>query len=179
MVVTRQADVAERLKMLRNHGSREKYKHSVLGRNSRLDEIHAAMLRVKLSYLDRWNEKRIQIATRYQELFRQTPHTDQGIRLPQAKPGARHVYHVFALRTARRDTLLAFLREQGIESWIHYPIPLHQQEVFRSLGSRSLPVSEQVAREVLSLPIYPEMEEAAIQYVAKTVAQFFSLQVTR
>jgi len=166
MVTTNDPDLAEKIDVLRRQGSRRKYYNEVLGFNSRLDEIQAALLRVKLRYLDEWIEGRQQVAHHYNELL-----ADSGVVTPYERPGVRHVYHQYTIRVPRRDELQAHLKEQGIGTMIYYPVPLHRLPLYADLGylEGSLPVSEQAAQEVLALPIYPELGEKRIQRIADVV----------
>jgi dTDP-4-amino-4,6-dideoxygalactose transaminase len=171
MVTTNDPDLAERVTVLRQQGSRTRYYHDVLGFNSRLDEMQAALLRVKLRYLDDWQARRRQIAAHYDQLL-----GNLGVETPFVRPGVTHVYHQYTIRVARRDDLHEFLREHGVGSMIYYPLPLHLQEMYRDLGyaEGSLPVSEQAGCEVLSLPVYPELVEEQIQAVAEAIGTFLS-----
>ncbi len=176
IIVTDRADDAEKLRWLRNHGSPKKYQHEILGRNSRLDEIQAAILRVKLKHLDRWNQERIRVAGWYDKAFKALPPAVlKKLTLPSTRSGLSHVYHIYALLTAQRDALWEHLKTKTIDAAVHYPEPLHRQPVMRSIVSAglSLPVSERVAREVLSLPIYPEMTEAMVLYVVEAIHDYY------
>jgi dTDP-4-amino-4,6-dideoxygalactose transaminase len=170
MVVTNDAHLAERIDILRRQGSRQKYHAEVLGFNSRLDSIQAAILGVKLDHLDDWNRARRDKAQRYDELLADVP-----VITPCEMPGAYHVYHQYTIRAPDRDALAAYLRQQEIGIMIYYPVPLHLQDLFRSqrYGEGSLPASEEAAQDVLSLPIYPELPEAAQQAVAETIRTFY------
>ncbi|MDH7499869.1 MAG: DegT/DnrJ/EryC1/StrS family aminotransferase [candidate division NC10 bacterium] len=170
MFTTQDPNLAERVRILRQHGSRTRYFHEELGFNSRLDEIQAAILRVKLRHLDAWIEGRRRIA----DLYRQ--HLNHGpIVLPQDDPEGRHIYHQFTIRVPQRDALQAYLKEKGIATMIYYPVPLHQQKVYAHLGYEEgdLPQSERAAREVLSLPIYPELPFDQIGLIAEAVRGFY------
>ncbi|AFL87548.1 putative PLP-dependent enzyme possibly involved in cell wall biogenesis [Terriglobus roseus DSM 18391] len=169
MIVTASAEVASSLKMLRAHGSRKKYRSETLGWNSRLDEIQAAILRVKLPYLDQWNRARREHAVRYSDALGQL---DEVV-LPIVAPRCSHVFHQYTIRVPERDRVQAALKELGVESAVHYPIPLHLQPMYRSLGYQqgSLPEAEKAAREVLSLPIYPDLEESEVNRVVRAVKQ--------
>lgn len=171
MIVTRNAALAEKVDVLRRQGSRQKYLADRVGYNSRLDTLQAAILNVKIKYLAAWNERRRQIAHRYGELLSGT-----AVVLPTEAPGCRHVFHQFTLRTPRRDALAAHLHAKGIGTMIYYPVPLHRQKVYEPLGygPDSLPNSEKVAAEVLSLPMYPELTDVQISHVALTIKEFFS-----
>ncbi len=167
-VVTADADLAEKVRVLRVHGSKPKYYHSVVGINSRLDALQAAILSVKLRHLDTWTEERIQAAGRYDELLAQTP----GVTTPWRRPGDRHVFNQYVVRMAGRAAAIERLKAARIGSEIYYPLPLHLQECFRDLGYRAgdLPFSEQAAAETLALPMFPEIEPAQQRRVAEALA---------
>ncbi len=169
MVITDHKKYDDRLRLLRCYGEKKKYEHILLGGNSRLDEIQAALLRVKLRYLDQWNEKRRKRAEAYKKRL-----SSMEVVLPVETEKARHVYHLFVIRTKRRNGLQTFLKEKGIETLIHYPIPIHLQKAFKGLGYRrgDFPVTERYSREVLSLPFFPEMKESETGEVAKTISLF-------
>ena len=143
-----------RLRLLRCYGEKKKYQHILKGGNSRLDEIQAAILRVKLKYLDQWNGERRRKALAYKRMLEGTE-----VICPVEKEEARHVYHLFVIRTKKRNALQAFLKEKGIETLIHYPIPIHLQKAYKELGYRrgDLPVTEQMFSECLISPFFPEM----------------------
>jgi dTDP-4-amino-4,6-dideoxygalactose transaminase len=166
MVTTNNADLAERLKVLRDHGFRNRYYSEVLGGNFRLDAIQAAVLRVKLRHLDRWTSARQRNAAEYRQCM------PSGVVLPAEKPG-RHVYNQFVIRHSRRDALMQHLKGQGIGCEVYYPLPLHLQKCFESLGYRNgdFPSSEQASRESLALPIYPELTPQMIHRIAETIGQ--------
>jgi len=171
-VTTNDAALAEKVRMLRNGGQRGKYEHVIQGVNSRLDELQAAVLRVKLTHLDDWNAARRRLAHQYDELL-----AGSSVTLPEERPGATpegHVWHLFAVRHPRRDALAAYLKERGIGTAVHYPTALHRQPAFASLGLGvgTFPVAEQQAREELSLPLYPELTAADVTYVADAVRAF-------
>ncbi|MGQ9918280.1 MAG: DegT/DnrJ/EryC1/StrS family aminotransferase [Bryobacteraceae bacterium] len=174
ILTTHDAALAERLRALRVHGSRVRYYHDEVGTNSRLDTLQAAVLRVKLRHLEEWTARRIALAETYRQTFRRlgTP-----VRVPElpAYP-ARHVYHQFVIRAPRRDRLREFLAANGIGAEIYYPLPLHRQKCFDALGytEGSFPESERAAREVLALPIYPELSAADIGEVCSTIHRFFT-----
>lgn len=172
MILTNDADLAERLRVLRVHGSRPKYYHHAVGGNFRLDALQAAVLRVKLRYLAGWTKARRENAERYRALFADAGLTDR-IVLPADQPG--HVYNQFVIRCAERDRLRQRLAARGVGTEIYYPLPLHLQPCFADLGYRAgdLPVAEAAARESLALPIYPELPEAAQRHVVDQIRQFF------
>jgi dTDP-4-amino-4,6-dideoxygalactose transaminase len=166
-VVTNRAEVAERVRKLRNHGSLKRSHHS-MGCNSRLDELQAAILSVKLKQLDRWNDQRRAFAAQYDEGLKGT-----SLKLPYALPGYRHIYHLYVVETAERDNLQAYLNAQGITALIHYPIAIHQQEGYPwGQGARivgSLKHSEASAARVLSMPMFPELTHEEVQAVIEAV----------
>jgi dTDP-4-amino-4,6-dideoxygalactose transaminase len=166
MIVTDNEDVARQIKMLRNHGSTIRYYHSMLGYNSRLDEIQAAIIRVKFKHIDRFNTERHEHAETYRAAIR-----GADVSLPTEQPGCIHVYHQFTIRSKQRDRIMAALQEKGIASAIYYPVPLHQQEVFAGSGvaGNRLACAEACALEVLSLPMFPELREDEIQIICDVV----------
>ena len=180
MVTTSNLEYAEHMRHLRNHGSAKRYYHDEFGANSRLDAIQAAILRVKLPHLDEWNSQRQARAAIYERLFRQSGLVDakgsSPIRLLHVSPHARHVFHQYVIRATRRDELRAFLTERKIGTEIYYPVPLHLQDCFAYLGyrERDLPEAELAAREVLALPMFPELTEDEQGWVAESIADFYS-----
>ena len=166
MVVAQDASLADRVRLLREHGSRPKYYHALVGTNSRLDAIQAAILRVKLKHLDRWSEKRARNATLYDQLF-------EGTRIgrPFRDARARHIFNQYVIRVPKRDAMRQQLTERGVGTEVYYPVPLHLQQCFAMLGYQEgdLPHAEAAARETLALPIYPELTEDQIRSVAATV----------
>ncbi len=168
-VTTHDDDLAERLRMLRSYGAAEKYRHELSGVNSRLDELQAAVLRVKLEHLDAWNERRCSVAARYLDGLAGT-----GLVLPAAPTDAEHVWHLFVVRAPRRDELRASLADAGIETGVHYPLAAHRQPVFAGLGidPGSLPVSERLQHEVLSLPIGPHLTDEQVDHVVDRIRAF-------
>ncbi|MCK4649033.1 DegT/DnrJ/EryC1/StrS family aminotransferase [bacterium] len=166
MVVTNDEKIANKIRCLRDHGRREKYEHLIVGYNYRLDALQAAILRVKLKYLDEWNEKRRKNASIYNELLK-----DLDIVIPYEEEYVKHVYHLYVIRTKERDEVYKFLQKKGIACGIHYPLPLHLQKAYRYLGYKEgdFPVAEECAREVISLPIYPELKREEIEYIVKTL----------
>jgi len=182
MVTTNDDQIAERARMLRQHGMRRRYYHDELGWNTRLDGFQGAVLEVKLKYIARWNEQRRGIAERYHSLFRKAglaapgPYPDKGIVLPQEVAGAHHVWHQYVIRCARRDSLREFLTSRQIGSEIYYPVPLHLQAALKSLGygEGDFPEAERAAREVLALPIFPELREDEQVTVVNAIAEFLS-----
>ncbi len=174
MMLTNDEELAEKLRILRVHGGKPKYYYRMLGCNSRLDELQAAVLRIKFKYLEDWTKARQENATRYNNLFAQYKLTDQ-VKTPKVLPYCRHIFHQYTICVSKRDELMAYLKENGIGTEIYYPLSLHQQDCFSYLGqvTGSLPNSEKAAAEVLSLPIYPELTEEQQDYVVSTIASFY------
>lgn len=198
MVTTNDPDLAKQIKLLRNHGYAPKYYNKVVGGNFRLDAIQAAVLRIKLKYLDSWTEQRQQNAALYRRLFTEAELSIQpqlagltgdassteaasrlselsGVVLPSEAPGMRHIYNQFIIRSGQRDQLMAHLKERRIGTEVYYPVPMHVQECFAELGYRmgDFHASERAASETLALPIYPELTESMIQTVVSAVADFY------
>lgn len=173
MIVTNQEEIAEKAKVLRVHGSKPKYYHHVLGYNSRLDEMQAAILRVKQSYLEKWNELRQLKAQTYTKLLED--YRIAQVIPPKVLPHRKHVFHQYTIRAERRDELQFYLKEQGISTMVYYPIPLHLQPVFSKLGYKEgdLPMTEQACKEVLSLPIFPELKDEQQDYVVQKIKEFY------
>ena len=169
MVVTQSAELAEKVRLLREHGSKPKYYHAIVGTNSRLDALQAAILRVKLRHLDRWSEARARNAALYNQLL-------EGSRVtrPYHDPRTRHIYNQYVIRAPRRDELRKFLTERGIGHEVYYPVPLHLQKCFASLGYKEgdMPHAEAAAKETIALPIYPELTEEQSRYGAATGREF-------
>ena len=172
MLTTDDASLAERLRLIRVHGSKERYIHEEIGYNSRLDELQAAVLRVKLPRVDSWNQERGRVARRYSQGLSGVT----GVTTPRAPEGWIHIYHQYVIRTSRRDELKARLADRQIGSMVYYPVPLHLQPCFRFLGYREgdLPQTERAAREVLALPIFAELTEAETAEVCEAVRKFHS-----
>ena len=166
MVVTNDKQVAESIRILRNYGQREKYHHVVQGYNRRLDTLQAAILRVKLKYLDAWNALRSQHARHYNQLL-----AGSEIVTPQEADYAKSVWHLYVIRVADRDGLKAALADRGIAAGIHYPIPIHLQPVYQSLGytKGDFPITERYAEQILSLPMYAELTPSSVEYIVETV----------
>lgn len=173
MIVTNDADVAEKMRVIRVHGSKPKYYHHVLGYNSRLDELQAAVLNVKFPHLDKWTESRRKNAETYTRLLKEK--LGDKVVTPYEKEGNYHVFHQYTIRVDQRDDLQNYLNEHGISTMIYYPLPLHVQPVFKDLGYKEgeLPVSEKAAREALSLPMFPELKPDQQEYVVAKIAEFF------
>ncbi len=169
MVVTNDAHLAGRLRELRQYGWRSRYISETAGFNSRLDEVQAAVLRVKLRYLQAENERRRVLAQRYTALL-----AGCAVIPPAEHPDARHVYHLYVIRSSRRSELQQALHKRGISTGIHYPLPIHLQPAYHHLhpGPGRLPVTERLAGEVLSLPLYPELSEVQVERVAQAIREF-------
>jgi dTDP-4-amino-4,6-dideoxygalactose transaminase len=173
MITANDPALAHKAKLLRNHGAEPKYYHKLVGGNFRLDALQAAILRIKLRYLDGWTADRQQNADQYRRLFVEAGLQD--VVLPTEDPGRRHIYNQFVIRTGRRDAVMAKLKERKIGHEIYYPVPLHLQECFASLGYQpgSLPESERAANETLALPIYPELTEEMQAAVVAAIAEAY------
>ena len=171
IVVTNDRGIARRLEMLRNYGQKEKYQHLFRGYNHRLDTLQAAVLRVKLRYLEKWNAARRWNAVLYHKFL-----DGCGLLLPGEAPGAESVWHLYVIRAEQRDALKEHLISRGISASIHYPIPIHVQPAYLDLGYKKgdFPVTESCAHQVLSLPMYAEISQDQIEYVAKTIRNFLS-----
>jgi dTDP-4-amino-4,6-dideoxygalactose transaminase len=174
LLTTNDRDFAHRLRRLRTHGGANEYEHSEVGINSRLDELQAAVLRVKFRHLDEWSDSRAEKARRYTQLL-----GDASIRFPVVtplvRPEGRHIFHQYMIRVPEhRDALSAHLKQNGIGTKIYYPIPLHLQDCFAYLGYKTgqLPESERAAKEVMALPIFPELSEAQQDHVVETIQNF-------
>lgn len=178
MMTTDDEQLANKLKALRVHGSKERYYHKYVGLNSRLDGFQGAVLRVKLKHLDSWTNKRQTNAANYQRLFENAGLTEQII-LPFERPNVRHIYNQYVIRVPKmRDELRRFLTENEIGTDIYYPVPLHLQECFAYLGYREndFPESEKAARETLALPIFPELSAQQQEFIVEKIAQFVLCQ---
>lgn len=172
MVITNNADLADKLDVLRRQGGKTKYFHEVLGFNSRLDTMQAAILRVKLRHLEAWQEGRRRAAARYDDMLNAA---GAPVTTPYVRPDVRHVYHQYTIRAPQRDELARHLQSRGVATMIYYPLPLHLQGLYRDLGmgEGALPVAEEAGREVLSLPMYPELTAAQQEQVVAAVVEFY------
>jgi dTDP-4-amino-4,6-dideoxygalactose transaminase len=168
-VATNDDDLARKVRMLRDHGSERRYQHELLGMNARLDELQAVVLRAKLPYLEQWNEQRRRHAACYNQKLREFY-----LVTPREAAGNDHVYHLYVIRSDRRDELQAFLKSEGIGTGIHYPVPIHMQKSMAgvSYNGYDLPMTELVCSEILSLPMYPELTDEQIDFVAESVRAF-------
>jgi len=171
IVLTDDKNLCKKLRLLRCYGEKKKYEHILKGGNSRLDEIQAAVLRVKLKYLQQWNEERRERALYYRRLLENTE-----LVCPTEKEHCWHVYHLFVIRTKQRASLAGFLRKRGIETLVHYPLPVHLQKAYKELGygKGDLPVTERYSREILSLPFFPELTDEEIREVQEEIENFFA-----
>lgn len=169
IILTKDADEAQKLRMLRNYGQEKRYYHKIIGFNSRLDDLQAAILTVKIKYLDKWNNRRRQIADIYTSSI-----TNSAIVKPVEMPYNRHVFHLYVIRHPQRDSLQSYLESNGVKTVIHYPIPIHLQQAYSFLGlvEGCFPVAEKLAKEILSLPIFPQLENAEVQKIAQLINEY-------
>jgi dTDP-4-amino-4,6-dideoxygalactose transaminase len=169
-VTTDDAGLAAQVRMIRDHGQAKKYYHDVEGYNGRLDAMQAGFLRVKLNHLAKWNEQRRERAAEYGRLFKAAGNP---VETPYEPSWSRAVYHLYVVRTDDREGLMTFLKDKGIGTGIHYPIPLHLQKAYESLGYRTgdFPITERVAREIVSLPMFPQMTNEQVVHVANKVKE--------
>jgi dTDP-4-amino-4,6-dideoxygalactose transaminase len=182
LVTTAAEAIAERARLLRGHGMRQRYRHDEVGWNSRMDTLQAAILLVKLGFIEQWNAERRALAENYRLLFEQAGlveaglYPQKGVVLPKTRAKATHVFHQYVIRARRRDELKDFLRGKGVESEVYYPLALHQQPALRSLGYHAgdFPESERAAAEVLALPIFPQLTFQEQEIVVAGIADFFS-----
>jgi dTDP-4-amino-4,6-dideoxygalactose transaminase len=174
LVTTQDADLAERLRVMRVHGGKPKYHHALIGGNFRIDELQAAVLNVKFAYLDEWTVARQRNAATYDQLFRQAGLHGKVV-LPVAVDGYRHIYNQYVIRTPQRDALRQYLADCGVGSEIYYPVPLHLQPCFGYLGGKpgDCPEAERAARETIALPIYPELTPEQLKYVVDVISLFY------
>jgi dTDP-4-amino-4,6-dideoxygalactose transaminase len=165
MVTTNNSELAQKVRMMRDHGRTQKYVHEMFGLNCRLSEVHAAIGREQLKHLAEWTERRRAIAVRYDTLLRYS-----GVAIPVERDWAKHVYYMYVIRVKERDNLASCLKEKGIETGIHYPVPVHRQPYLRS--DIRLPITEQYVDEILSLPMHPQLRDEEVDYVASEVLNF-------
>jgi len=170
MVVTSDERIYKKVKLLRDHGSEKRYYHKVVGYNSRLDNLQAAVLNIKLPFLDKWIEKRIKNAEFFNEALKKYP-----LVTPSIPASSRHSFHLYTLKSPEAPKITAYLNESGIDSRTYYPVPLHLQECFRELGYKAgdLPESEKCSRECFSIPVYPELTGEETKYITEKIGQFF------
>jgi len=165
MITTNDSELAQKVRMMRDHGRTQKYVHEMFGLNCRLSEVHAAIGREQLKHLTAWTERRRAIAARYDALFR-----DSAVIIPVEKKWARHVYYMYVIRVKQRDNLASYLKGKGIETGIHYPVPVHRQPYLMS--DVHLPITEKYVDEILSLPMHPQLSDEQVDYVASEVRNF-------
>jgi dTDP-4-amino-4,6-dideoxygalactose transaminase len=173
-VVTSRPELADQIRSLANHGrshGQSHYDHDRIGTNSRLDALQAILLSGKLAHLDAWTERRIALASRYRDLLGGCEFTGTELKLTAVAPLARHVYHLFVVRVARRDSVRAELARRGIQTGVHYPVPCHRQPPLRRFAERPLPVAEQSAGELLSLPMFPHLTDRQVDYVCESLRE--------
>lgn len=177
-VTTKDPTLAGKIRMLRDHGQKQKYHHEVEGYNGRLDALQAGILQAKLKYLSRWNDERRANARLYDELFRSET---RGVILPHESPRTRSVYHLYVIRVKNRNQVQGQLAKANIATQVHYPIPLHLQRAYRSLGYKEgdFPVAEKVAMEILSLPMYPELKPSEQKRVVQEVIHLVAAEAIR
>lgn len=170
-VATNSTEIAEKIEKIRNHGSKIKYVHESVGYNYHMHGFQGAVLTIKLKYLDGWNKRRLQIAKRYNEMLKDV----KDIVVPFIDENCEHVFHLYVVRTNKRDELKKFLNDNGIGTNIHYPYPLHLQEAYKFLGYKkgSFPIAEDYAPKLLSLPMYPEMTDEQVDYVVEKIKEFY------
>ncbi|KAA5548338.1 DegT/DnrJ/EryC1/StrS family aminotransferase [Adhaeribacter rhizoryzae] len=171
-LTTNNPELAEKARILRNYGSAEKYHHTEIGLNSRLDELQAAILSQKLLWLNKWNRERQDIAAQYYAELSNIP----DLVLPAVAPGATHVYHIFMVRSSRRDALQNYLTAKGIGTALHYPIPPHRQEAYQHLGfaPEAFPIANTLAETGLSLPLWPGLDQEKVAYICSEIRHFFN-----
>ncbi len=171
-VLTEDAQLAEKMRRIRDHGSEQKYTHVIAGHNYRLEALQGAILSVKLKHLEAWTQMRRKHAAQYDKLLAGIPE----LSLPNVREGAGHVYHLYVIQANKRDELRTFLEEREISSGMHYPIPLHIQPCFKNLGYKegAFPRAERAAKRILSLPMYPELTDKQIQFVAESIREFYA-----
>lgn len=171
MVVTNNKKLADKIKILRNHGRKEKYTHQIIGFGNRLDTLQAAILSAKLKYLNDWNKARRRIAGRYNTSLKSL----EEVILPVEQSWAESVYHLYVIQANKRDELRSYLKEKGIETGIHYPLPLHMQPAYKYLGYKKndLKITTYIAEQIVSLPLYPEIEDDTVDYICKCIKDFY------
>ena len=169
-IVTKRQELAEKMIMFRDHGQAVKYKHNMVGWNARMDGFQAAVLNVKMRYIEKWTRKRQQNAALYTEILSGI----DGIETPKVLKDAESVFHLYVIKSDNRDALQNYLKDYGIDTGLHYPTPLHLQEAYRHLGYKvgDFPVAEKTAMQILSLPMFAELSEEEIQYVCNKIKNF-------
>lgn len=170
-IVTNDDTLAEKVRLMRNHGSRNKYYHELIGGNFRMSEFQGAVLLTKFKYLDKWNERRNKIAKLYLELLK----GNKNIILPYVDNKNKHIWHLFVIRVKKREGFIKYLKENGVETMIHYPFPLHLTKAYKYLGYREkeFPIAERLAEEIVSLPMYPELKKEEVFYIVNVINQYY------
>lgn len=170
-ILTNNEALYERMLRFRQHGATVKYIHDMEGHNYRMEEIQGAVLKIKLKFLDAWTNGRREVARKYREQLSENPH----VMTPEEMPYAKHVYHLFEIRMKDRDKLIQHLNANGIDTGLHYPLPLHLQQAYQYLGygKGNFPVAEKCCEEIISLPIYPELKDDQISYICETIDKFY------
>jgi dTDP-4-amino-4,6-dideoxygalactose transaminase len=170
-VITNNDSLYQKMLRYRQHGAIVKYTHDIEGHNYRMEEIQGAVLGVKLNYLDEWTNRRRKVASQYRKLLSAV----QQLKIPSEMPYARHVYHLFVIRVPEREKLAEYLKENSIDTGLHYPLPLHVQQAYQYLGYKAgdFPVAEKCCEEILSLPLFPDMTDQQISYVAEMIKKYF------
>lgn len=171
-IITNDDALAEKCRMIRNYGQKDRYRHEIYGMNSRLDEIQAAILSVNLKHLDRYNKRRQEIAALYHKELSNIPK----LCLPTVRPLSNHIYHLFVIETEKRDALQTFLGKNGIDTLIHYPLPIHKQPCFKEHNGESYPLTEKGASRILSLPIHPHLDDSEVLFICEKIKKFYELQ---
>jgi len=169
IILTRDIDEAQKLKMLRNYGQEKRYYHKIKGYNSRLDELQAAILMIKMKYLDKWNNRRREIANIYSQGI-----INPRVTKPSEMPYEKHVYHLYVIRHPDRDGLKNYLEKEGVKTMIHYPIPIHLQEAYKDLNYKesSFPVAEKFAKEIISLPVFPQLKDEEVKRIVEVINNY-------
>lgn len=169
-ITTNDDKIADKIRLLRDYGQKKKYHHSLKGYNSRLDALQAAILNVKLRYLDEWNDKRLKNAMYYSKLLKDL----RSVKIPKLMEDVRHVFHLYVIKHKKRDELIEYLKSKDVFAGIHYPIPIHLQEAYKYLEYKEgdFPMTEEYAREILSLPMFAELREEQIEYIVELIKEF-------
>ncbi len=172
MITTNSESLANKVFKMRNYGQSKKYYHDFLGGNSRLDTIQAAVLLVKLKYIEKWNKARLKAAQTYNKMLKNLP-----LKTPEIPQDATHIFHLYVIKTPKRDELAKYLSSKGIATGQHYPIPIHLQKAYQDLGHKKgdFPITENLAQQILSLPMFPELTKTQIEYITSSIRSFFKI----
>ncbi|NQV88631.1 MAG: DegT/DnrJ/EryC1/StrS family aminotransferase [Parcubacteria group bacterium] len=170
-IVTNNNTLAEKCRKIRNYGQKNRYEHEIIGLNSRLDELQAAILSIKLKTLDKHNKRRREIASIYIKKLSNI----KNIKLPELRNGTQHAFHLFVIETDKRDGLKVFLKKNGVDTLIHYPIPLHKQECFKEHNKENLPIVQEKTKKILSLPIHPYLKNNEVIYICEKIKSFYEI----